>query len=233
MFAGSHDRPASNSAGRHVSIGSMLSQGDDGGFKGSGIFFYTKGMPVMLLDNLLTPFKLVNGRIGTAVDVVIDPNSEVFELNDRYILCSCPPACVTIEYWSHLPWPPFFPSKYSSTIKDLTTKQQVKIRRFQVPLTPAFAITDYKAQGGTFKELETSLAFSKMKKGSSHYKWTSLNVQLRRLLSFEGLGLMEEITMNNVQYKPHQQLGAELQRLETLAIPTARRWRQAIFGDGD
>jgi hypothetical protein len=35
---------------------------------GPGIFFYTKGMPVMLLDNLLTPFKLVNGRIGTAVD---------------------------------------------------------------------------------------------------------------------------------------------------------------------
>jgi hypothetical protein len=70
-------------------------------------------------------------------------------------------------------------------------------------------------------------------KRSSHYKWTSLNVQLRRLLSFEGLGLMEVITMNDVQYKPHQQLGAELQRLETLAIPTARRWRQAIFGDGD
>jgi hypothetical protein len=134
----------------------MLSQGDDGGFKGPGIFFYTKGMPVMLLDNLLTPFKLVNGRIGTAVDVVIDPNSEFFELNDRYILCSCPPACVIVEYDepTGLTFPglppnqhPFFPCKYSSTIKDLTTKQQVKVRRFQVPLTPAFAITDYKAQG--------------------------------------------------------------------------------------
>ena len=95
MFAGSHDRPACSGSGEHVSIGS---QGDDGGFKGPGMFFYTQGMPVMLLDNLLTPFKLVNGRIGTAVDVVIDPNSEVFELNDRYILCSSPPACVIVEY---------------------------------------------------------------------------------------------------------------------------------------
>jgi hypothetical protein len=38
-----------------------------GAFKGPGIF-YTKRMPVMLLVNLLAPFKLVNGRIGKAVD---------------------------------------------------------------------------------------------------------------------------------------------------------------------
>jgi hypothetical protein len=86
----------------------MLSQGDDGGFKGPGIFFYTKGMPVMLLDNLLPPFKLVNERIGTAVDVVIDPNSEVLEHNDQYI-CSCPPACVIVEY-SELLVSPFLAS---------------------------------------------------------------------------------------------------------------------------
>ena len=82
-------------------------------------------------------------------------------------------------------------------------------------------------------ELETSLAFSKMKKGSNHYKWTSLNVQLRRLVSFAGLGLMEGITMDDVQYRPDPQLEVELQRLEALAIPTASRWRQAIFGDGN
>jgi hypothetical protein len=94
-------------------------------------------------------------------------------------------------------------------------------------------MTDYKAQGATLKELEMSLAFSKMKKGSNHYKWTSLNVQLRRLTSFAGLGLMEEITMKDVQYKPDKELEIESQRLETLAIPTASRWRQAIFSNGN
>src|ERR1700735_121747 len=93
----------------------------------------------------------------------------------RYVLCSRPPACVIVEYDepTGLTFPglqpnqhPFFPCRYSSTIKDLTTKQPVKVRRTQVPLTPAFAITDYKSQGGTMMELETSLAFSKMKKGS-------------------------------------------------------------------
>ena len=43
------------------------------------------GMPVMLLENLLTPAKLVNERLGTVVDMVVDCNSEVFDLNDQYI----------------------------------------------------------------------------------------------------------------------------------------------------
>jgi hypothetical protein len=43
------------------------------------------GMPVMLLENLLTPAKLVNERLGTAVDMVVDCNSEVFDLNDQYV----------------------------------------------------------------------------------------------------------------------------------------------------
>ena len=58
MFAGIHDHPLRSSYQGHVSIGSMLSQGDDGGFKGPGIFFYTKGMPGMLLDNLLLALAL-------------------------------------------------------------------------------------------------------------------------------------------------------------------------------
>jgi PIF1-like helicase len=241
MFAGNHDRPPRSSSQGHISIGSMLSQGDDGAFKGPGIFFYTKGMPVMLLENLFTPFKLVNGRIGKAVDVVVDSDSDVFDLNDRYVLCSRPPACVIVEYDepTGLSFPglapnqhPFFPRKYSSTIKDLTTKQQVRVRRTQVPLTPAFATTDYKAQGANLEELETSLAFSKLKRGSDHYKWTSLNLQLRRLTSFAGLCLREEITMKDVQYKPDKQLGAELLRLETLGASSEARWRQDLFEDG-
>jgi len=196
----------------------------------------------MLLENRLTPFKLVNGRIGKAVDVVVDSGSDVFDLNDRYVLCSRPPAYVIIEYDgpTGLTFPglalnqhPFFPRKYSSTIKDLTTRQQVRVRRNQVPLTPAFATTDYKAQGATLEELETSLAFSKLKGGSNHYKWTSLNLQLRRLSSFAGLCLREEIAMDDVKYKPDDQLLAELQRLETLGASSEDRWRRDLFEDGN
>ena len=73
MFAASHDRPRGNSQSGSISIGSMLNEGDSGKFKGPGVFFFTPGMPVMLLENLMTPAKLVNGRIGTATDVIFDP----------------------------------------------------------------------------------------------------------------------------------------------------------------
>ena len=69
MFAATLDRPPRSSCRGHVSISSMLSQGVEGAFKGPGIFFYTKGILVMLLENILTPVKLANGRIGTAVDM--------------------------------------------------------------------------------------------------------------------------------------------------------------------
>ena len=57
-----------------TAIGSMLSQGDDGVFKD----LVSSSIPV-------TPAKLVNGRLGIAVDMVVDCNSEVFDLNDRYV----------------------------------------------------------------------------------------------------------------------------------------------------
>jgi hypothetical protein len=43
------------------------------------------GMQVMLLENFLTPVKLVNESLGTVVDMVVNCNSEVFDLNDQYI----------------------------------------------------------------------------------------------------------------------------------------------------
>ena len=73
MFAASHDRPRGNTQTSYISVASMLNQGDGGNFKGPGLFFFTPGMPAMLLENLMTPAKLVNGRIGTAVDIVVDP----------------------------------------------------------------------------------------------------------------------------------------------------------------
>jgi hypothetical protein len=51
----------------------MLNEGDGGKFKGPGIFFFTPGMPVMLLENLMTPAKLVNWRTETAIDIFFDP----------------------------------------------------------------------------------------------------------------------------------------------------------------
>jgi hypothetical protein len=249
MFAASHSRPRGNTQTSYISVGSMLNHGDGGKFKGPGIFFFTPGMPVMLLENLMTPMKLVNGRIGTAIDIVIDPKglvlgsplhddtnfctAEIFDLNDRYVLSSLPPACVLVEYDQPTGLSfqglapnvhPFFPRKHSGEIKDLFTKRGVSVRRCQVSQTPAFAITDYKAQGHTMEELEVDIGFDKMTYGSAHYKWTSLNLQLRRATNFKGLCLRDSITLSDVRFRPDERLATEMARLEQLSAATEQRW---------
>jgi hypothetical protein len=68
MFSAEHSRPRKG----HVSVGSLLNTGDDGSLKGPGVFFFTPGMPFMLLSNVSTATRLANGKLGTAVDVVLD-----------------------------------------------------------------------------------------------------------------------------------------------------------------
>jgi hypothetical protein len=58
------------------------------------------------------------------------------------------------------------------------------------------------------EELEVDLNFDKMTYGSSHYKWTSLNLQLGRTTKFAGLCLREPITLADVRFKPDERLAA-------------------------
>jgi hypothetical protein len=43
-----------------------------------GLFLYTANMPVVMLSNVCTLLGLVNGAAGTAVGIVIDPESMSF-----------------------------------------------------------------------------------------------------------------------------------------------------------
>ena len=43
----------------------------------------------------------------------------------------------------------------------------------------------------------------------------------------------QKITMDDVQYKPDEQLGIELRRLETLATSSEARWKLELFKDNN
>jgi hypothetical protein len=73
-------------------------------------------------------------------------------MDDLYILCTKPPACVLFrrENSKHSKFEdlepkviPVFPLERSITIKGYS------VRRKQVPMCPAFSLTDYKVQGST------------------------------------------------------------------------------------
>ncbi|CEO59597.1 hypothetical protein PMG11_04269 [Penicillium brasilianum] len=199
-----------------------------------GLFLYTLLMPTMVLTNICTPAGLVNGATGEAVGVVVDPEASFHELDDLYIFCTKPPACllfkpnrprsVSIHPLDRNVFP-IFPLETSITVKGYS------VRRKQVPICPAFCLTDYKVQGATLTSAILDLKDNpKSRRQDSHRKYCSTYVQLSRLRSLAGLRLLQPVEMRDLQHGPDPQLLHEMQRLQALQLDTLTAWRTVNFG---
>lgn len=155
------------------------------------------------------------------------------ELDDLYILCTSPLLSVLIRpththnlSFSNVPETlvPILPVEMTGDISDMSN---IPFRRYQVPLTIGFAITDYKCQGSTFSNLTIDLKFPAQQGLSEHKKWTSLNVQLGRLKTLAGVWLREPISLADVSSSPHTDLALELSRLERLEQQTITLWSKS------
>ena len=93
-------------------------------------------------------------------------------------------------------------------------------------MTPAWAITEYKAQGSTYDRLAeslliyTCLALGSNKDASSHRRYCSADVQLTRARSLQGL------TLADLSGKPDKLLAVEDRRIAELATPTEAAWKE-------
>ena len=65
---------------------------------------------------------------------------------------------------------------------------------------------------------------SNTKNQSEHKKFCSINVQLSRLQSLDGLYLLQKIDMKDVRFRPHEGLRAEMERLHKLEKETIATW---------
>ena len=99
------------------------------------------------------------------------------------------------------------------------------IRRLQVPMSPAFALTEYKVQGSTYRYGVLDLARWTYGTGedAAHSRYCSGYVQLSRLQMMENLWLLEPITLGDLRNKMHHELVAEDLRLQQLAAMTLQR----------
>jgi hypothetical protein len=113
--------------------------------------------------------------------------AKLFEIGDLYIMCTKPPACVLFK--PNKPKPvtfegleppimPVFPVERSITLKGCS------VRRKQVPMSPAFCLTDYKVQGSTLTSVILDLKDDPTNRGQDrHRKLCSIYAQLSRLQS--------------------------------------------------
>lgn len=125
------------------------------------------GMKAMVLLNIATEADLANGTRGEIRDIILDPREPAHEsLSDGQIHLSYPPACVIIKLESSgLPQLdglgrneiPISPSQSTFTIKN-ADGSKATVRRRQYAITPAYAFTDYKAQGQTIEYVLVDLA---------------------------------------------------------------------------
>ena len=154
-------------------------------------------------------------------------------MDDLYILCTKPPACVLFhrDNLDHSRFEgreskivPVFPLERSITVKGHS------VRRRQVPVCPAFSLTDYKVQGSTLTTAVLDLKHDPSARGQdAHKKYCSNYVQLSRLRSLEGLHLLQSITMEDLQFRPDERLLVEMERLEGLERETIAAWSRAMI----
>lgn len=158
--------------------------------------------------------------------------AEFYEIDNLYILCTKPPACVlfkqkksTTSVFEGLAPAivPVFPLERSITLKGYS------VRRKQVPMSPAFCLTDYKVQGSTLKCAILDLKDDPTIRGRGrHQKYCSTYVQLFRLRSCQGLRLLQKIEMKDLQFQPDPRLLVENERLLELEKITLRAWKAPL-----
>src|SRR3989440_3374511 len=104
----------------------------------------------------------------------------------------------------------------------------MSVTRHQVPVTPAWAITEYKAEGSTYDRVTIDLHWENIssKDGPSHKRYCSSYVQLTRMRSLQGLFLLQPVTLKDLSGKPNKLLLVEDLRIAELAITTNISWEQ-------
>lgn len=94
----------------------------------------------------------------------------------------------------------------------------------QVPMSPAFALTEYKVQGSTYTNAVLDLR--RLSKGhgqtTPHRQYYSVYVQLSRLRSLKGLWLLQPVSLRDINNKVDPMLCEEDRRLQELAAATMR-----------
>ena len=147
------------------------------------------------------------------------------------MLCTLPPKCFLFEPDSTTN--AIFPEMGSTATPIFCTSGSVKrgnmsVTRHQVPVTLAWAITDYKVQGSTYDAVTLDLHRQNIssKDGSSHKRYCSVYVQLTRVRSLQGLFLLQPVTSKDLNGKPDKLLVVEDQRIAQLAMSTEIAWEQ-------
>jgi ATP-dependent exoDNAse (exonuclease V) alpha subunit len=189
-----------------------------------------KGMKVMLVSNIQTDFDMANGARGTVQDIILDEREADCQESAFERKLQFPPACVLVKldrmrvhHFGSLSENvvPVFPAE--SKIRLQLSTKTVTVTRRQLPLTPAYAFTDYRAQGQTLERVIVDLG------RPPTGKLTPFNayVALSRSSGRETIKLLRDFDEELFVTVPSETLEKEDIRLQKLANETSAEFEKS------
>jgi ATP-dependent DNA helicase PIF1 len=169
------------------------------------------GMRIMITENIAIQHKVVNGMQGTVLDIKYNTDHHgnrialmaYIHVPDSHI---CAPNL-------HCDVVPISPTQSSFTYRNNELyDSSFSIRRSQLPLIPAFCLTDYKAQGQSMDKAIIDLASARGKQ--------SVYVMLSRVKTFQGLAILRHFDRKKLEGRMSEELRNEFTRLADLADHT-------------
>ena len=173
------------------------------------------GMKVMVQENLAFTHRVVNGSEGTVRDIVYE---EVAGFRFAVVVYVHIPGSGRVHPAAENDVVPIFPetTTFSWSQRTQAGIEQHSVSRTQLPILPAYAYTDYKAQG---RSLDAAVVDPK-----SAFSLQGVYVMLSRLRSMSGLAILRPFPENKLTQRLSQELRDELRRLDNLDKQTERAY---------
>lgn len=104
------------------------------------------------------------------------------------------------------------------TAKSTLIIRSINITRLQIPMTPGFAVTNYKIERATFQTAVLDLhRNSNLGSKGSHKKFCSTYVQLLCLQTLDRVQYLQAITLEDIKSKPDPKLQKESLKLHDIS----------------
>lgn len=197
------------------------------------------GMEVMVTVNVETELDVANGSRGRVVDIILDRREDPIPAGSptTEIKLRFPPECVLVELYRtkavQLPGLaqgviPIFPMERGFEIPQ-KRGNNLRAKRRQVPITSAYAFTDYRSQGQTLCRVIVDIG-----RTPPPQKLTAFNiyVALSRSSGRDTIRLLRDFDEDTLKQPPSAKLLAEDVRLADLNERTKKRWveKGEIYG---
>jgi len=193
------------------------------------------GMKVMVTFNVHTELDIANGSRGEIVDVVLHPDEPPIDSTAFEVELEHPPAYVLVKLdntrAAQLPGL----DAGVIPITTMTSTFQLKmdrcthtVERTQLPITPAYAFTDYRAQGQTIEPVIVDLATPP---GPGNFDAFNVYVACSRARGRSGIRLLRAVDYKLITSHPCEALRVEDIRLSALDEDTKRRYSTSIINE--